>query len=43
MFRQKHNDASAGSRTWIYCLDGNNANRYTTDALYVKSGQNDIN
>ena len=24
--------ASAGSRTRIYCLEGNNADRYTTDA-----------
>ena len=27
------NSASAGSRTRIYCLEGNNADRYTTDAL----------
>ena len=26
--------ASAGNRTRIYCLEGNNANLYTTDAAY---------
>ena len=26
------NCASAGNRTRIYCLEGNNANLYTTDA-----------
>ena len=26
--------ASAGSRTRIDCLEGNHANRYTTDAAY---------
>ena len=25
-------NASAGNRTRIYCLEGNNANLYTTDA-----------
>ena len=25
--------ASAGNRTRIYCLEGNNANLYTTDAV----------
>ena len=30
-------NASAGNRTRIYCLEGNNANLYTTDAvLYNK-------
>ena len=28
----KLNVASAGNRTRIYCLEGNNANLYTTDA-----------
>ena len=27
--------ASAGSRTRIDCLEGNHANRYTTDALHA--------
>ena len=27
--------ASAGNRTRIYCLEGNNANLYTTDAAYL--------
>ena len=31
--RQKKSSASAGSRTRIDCLEGNHANRYTTDAL----------
>ena len=31
--RETKNCASAGNRTWIYCLEGNNANLYTTDAL----------
>ena len=26
-------NASAGNRTRIYCLEGNNANLYTTDAV----------
>ena len=30
--KQKH--ASAGSRTRNGCLEGNHANRYTTDARY---------
>ena len=30
--------ASAGNRTRIYCLEGNNANLYTTDA--VQTGEN---
>ena len=30
----KQNCASAGNRTRIYCLEGNNANLYTTDAWY---------
>ena len=29
---EKKNSALAGSRTRIYCLEGNNANRYTTNA-----------
>ena len=29
-------NASAGNRTRIYCLEGNNANLYTTDAAVVK-------
>ena len=29
------NCASAGNRTRIYCLEGNNANLYTTDARYL--------
>ena len=28
--------ASAGNRTRIYCLEGNNANLYTTDASWEK-------
>ena len=31
----KQNCASAGNRTRIYCLEGNNANLYTTDAGYL--------
>ena len=31
--KKKENNALAGSRTRIYCLEGNNANRYTTNAL----------
>ena len=31
-FCEKINSASAGNRTRIYCLEGNNANLYTTDA-----------
>ena len=27
--------ASAGNRTRIYCLEGNNANLYTTDAVQI--------
>ena len=27
--------ASAGNRTRIYCLEGNNANLYTTDAVNI--------
>ena len=30
----KQNCASAGNRTRIYCLEGNNASLYTTDARY---------
>ena len=30
----KEYTASAGSRTRIDCLEGNHANRYTTDASY---------
>ena len=30
--------ASAGSRTRIDCLEGNHANRYTTDAFFLYSG-----
>ena len=33
--------ASAGNRTRIYCLEGNNANLYTTDALFIKYDQMD--
>ena len=29
-------DALAGSRTRIYCLEGNNANRYTTNASCLR-------
>ena len=29
---KKKNHALAGSRTRIYCLEGNNADRYTTNA-----------
>ncbi len=32
------NIASAGNRTRIYCLEGNNANLYTTDAHVTKEG-----
>ena len=32
--RKKTKSASAGSRTRIHCLEGNDANRYTTDATY---------
>ena len=32
-FKQKFKSASAGNRTRIYCLEGNNANLYTTDAM----------
>ena len=39
----KINGASAGSRTRIYCLEGNNADRYTTDAGYVSEGKNYLN
>ena len=28
--------ASAGNRTRIYCLEGNNANLYTTDAVHIR-------
>ena len=28
-------NASAGNRTRIYCLEGNNANLYTTDAVLL--------
>ena len=42
MFKTKMNNfaksASAGNRTRIYCLEGNNANLYTTDA--VQTGEN---
>ena len=31
-FLEKKYHASAGSRTRIGCLEGNHANRYTTDA-----------
>ena len=30
--KKKEKNALAGSRTRIYCLEGNNANRYTTNA-----------
>ena len=30
-------NASAGNRTRIYCLEGNNANLYTTDAVLHKN------
>ncbi len=30
--RNKKGSALAGSRTRVYCLEGNNANRYTTNA-----------
>ena len=29
---ENENNASAGNRTRIYCLEGNNANLYTTNA-----------
>ena len=32
-FCEKIKSASAGNRTRIYCLEGNNANLYTTDAV----------
>ena len=32
-------DALAGSRTRIYCLEGNNANRYTTNACLERSAK----
>ncbi len=28
--------ALAGSRTRVYCLEGNNANRYTTNAVQMQ-------
>ena len=31
----KKKSASAGNRTRIYCLEGNNANLYTTDAGHL--------
>ncbi len=34
MFYHEKKYASAGSRTRICCLEGNNDNRYTTDARY---------
>ena len=36
------NAASAGNRTRIYCLEGNNANLYTTDADARNRAQNYI-
>ena len=36
--RETKNCVSAGNRTRIYCLEGNNANLYTTKAL--KAGRN---
>ena len=30
--KRKKGSALAGSRTRVYCLEGNNANRYTTNA-----------
>ena len=32
--KKKKKHALAGSRTRIYCLEGNNADRYTTNAVY---------
>ena len=37
MSGKKKITALAGSRTRIYCLEGNNANRYTTNALLYES------
>ena len=33
-YYEKKKNALAGSRTRIYCLEGNNANRYTTNARW---------
>ena len=36
MLQGKNKSASAGNRTRIYCLEGNNANLYTTDAVQLQ-------
>ena len=41
--KTKQKCASAGNRTRIYCLEGNNANLYTTDASYWHFVRNDKN
>ena len=37
--KKRVNYALAGSRTRIYCLEGNNANRYTTNAYLLGAAQ----